>query len=172
VVSTKYLVFFYEEILQFVFTQICCILSCTETVANRWIVQPRVRKWNINTISQIDCCEDMIIHSYTSYHSGAMLNSRHDQPLANTCVTAVAVVSSCRRTRVTNDGRRLGRVLSYLYIVYCIYWIIFECYMLHCFFAFTLFVRVVLITQFVSLSSRFYVNTGSIGFMLFLYILQ
>jgi hypothetical protein len=64
VVSTKYLVFFYEEILQFVFTQIYCILSCTETVANRWIAQPHVRKWNIsiNTISQIDCYEDMIVH--------------------------------------------------------------------------------------------------------------
>jgi len=45
-----------------------------------------------------------------------MLNSGHDQPLANTCVAAVAAV--------------------------------------------TLFVRVVLITQFVSLSSRFHVNTG------------
>jgi hypothetical protein len=34
----------------------------------------------------------------------------------------------------------------------------------------TLFVRVVLITQLVSLSSSFHINTGSIRFMLFLYI--
>ena len=53
--------------------------------------------------------------------SGTMLNSKHDQQLANTCVAAVAAVNDCRRTRVTNDGRRLDRVLSYLYIVYCIY---------------------------------------------------
>jgi hypothetical protein len=62
-----------------------------------------------------------IVNYFTNHISGTMLNSRHDQPLANTCVAAVVVVSDCRRTRVTNDGRRLGRVLSYLYIVYCIY---------------------------------------------------
>jgi len=38
------------------------------------------------------------------------------------------------------------------------------------FFAFLVFVGVVLITRFVSLSSTFHVNTGSTGFMLFLYI--
>jgi hypothetical protein len=103
---------------------------------------------------------------------GTMLNSGHEQALANTCVAAVAAISDCRRTRVTNDGRRSDTVLSYLYIVYCIYWIIFKWYALHFFFAFTLFVRVVLFTRFVSLSSRFHVNTGSTGFMLFLYILQ
>ena len=31
----NYLVFCYEEILQFVFTHIYCIYSCVETVANR-----------------------------------------------------------------------------------------------------------------------------------------
>jgi len=39
--------------------------------------------------------------------SGTMLNSGNDQPLANTCVAAVAAVSDCRRTKVTNNGRRL-----------------------------------------------------------------
>ena len=60
----NYLVSCYEEILQFVFTQIYCILSCTETVANSLIAQLHVQKWNIsiNTISQIDCCENMIVH--------------------------------------------------------------------------------------------------------------
>jgi len=53
--------------------------------------------------------------------SSTVLNSWHDQPLASTCVTAVAAVSDCRRTGVTNDGRRLDRVLSYLCIVCCIY---------------------------------------------------
>jgi len=57
---------------------------------------------------------------------GTMLNSGHDQPLANACVAAVAMVSDCRRTRVTNDGQRIGRVLSYLYIVYYTYIEIFS----------------------------------------------
>jgi hypothetical protein len=55
---------------------------------------------------------------YNLFLTSMMLNSGHDQPLTNMCVTAVAAVSDCRRTRVTNDGRRLDRVLSYLYIVY------------------------------------------------------
>jgi len=50
--------------------------------------------------------------------SGTMLNSGHDQQLANTYVAAVAVVNDCRGTGVTNDGRRLDRVLSCLFIVY------------------------------------------------------
>ena len=41
--------------------------------------------------------------------TGAMLNSRHDQLLANTCVAAVVAVSDCRRTKVTKNGRRLDR---------------------------------------------------------------
>ena len=36
--------------------------------------------------------------------SGTMLNSGHDQQLANTYVAAVAVVNDCRGTGVTNDG--------------------------------------------------------------------
>jgi len=52
---------------------------------------------------------------------GTMLNGGHDQPLANMCVAAVAAVSYCRQTRVTNDGQRIDRVLSYLYIVYYTY---------------------------------------------------
>jgi hypothetical protein len=50
--------------------------------------------------------------------SDTMLNTGHDQPLTNRCVTAVAAVNDCRRTRVTNDGRRLDWVLSLLFIVY------------------------------------------------------
>ena len=53
--------------------------------------------------------------------SGTMLNSGHDQQLANTCVAAVVAVNDCKQTGVTNDGRGLDRVLSCLYIVYCVY---------------------------------------------------
>ena len=45
-----------------------------------------------------------IVNYFTNLISGTMLKSRHDQPLANTCVAAVAAVSDCRWTRVTNDG--------------------------------------------------------------------
>jgi len=48
-----------------------------------------------------------IVNYFTNLISGTMLKSRHDQPLANTCVAAVAAVSDCRWTRVTNDGWRL-----------------------------------------------------------------
>ena len=49
-----------------------------------------------------------------------MLNSGHDQPLANTCVAAVAVVSDCRQTRVKNYGLMLDRGLIFLCILHTV----------------------------------------------------
>jgi hypothetical protein len=102
-----------------------------------------------------------------------MLNRGHDQPLANTCGAAVAVVSDCRQTRVTNDGRRVDRVLSSLY-VYCLLYILNYFGMIYVTLLFCCHVICKSGThyQFVSLSSGFHVNTGAIGFMLSLYILQ
>ena len=102
-----------------------------------------------------------------------MLNSGHDQPLANTCGAAVAAVSDCRQTRVTNDGRMADRVLSSLY-VYCLLYILnhFGTVYVTLLFCCHIICRSSTHYQFVSLSSGLNVNTGSIRFMLFLYTVK
>ena len=100
-----------------------------------------------------------------------MLNSGHDQPLANTCGAAVGAVSDCRQTRDTNVGRRVDRVLSPLY-VYSLLYILNYFGMMYVKLLFCCHVICKSGThyQFVSLSSGLNLNTGLIGFVLFLYI--